>query len=103
MSAEQKKMLFAFRVYLIPVCCLVLGAIFLVIVRAIKNRKPSDLIPHLFIWTAVFLFIANASLLIRVGMRLAGHSLVMLRTSPLMITFTFLTSFGIGAAYWIFA
>lgn len=61
------------------------------------------MVPHLFIWTAVFLFIANTSLLIRVVLRLSGHPLVMLRTSPLMITFTFLTSFGIGAAYWIFA
>jgi uncharacterized membrane protein YoaK (UPF0700 family) len=63
----------SFRVLLIPLCCLVIGAIFLVIIRAFKNRKSTDLVPYLFIWTVVFLFIANTSLLIRVAMRIAGH------------------------------
>ena len=75
----------------------------MVIARAIKNRKAADLIPYLFIWTVVFLFIANASLLVRVVLRLEGHPLVTLRTSPLMVALTFFTSFGIAAAYWIFA
>ena len=76
LTPQQEKQLYVFRVLLIPLCCLVIGAIFLVIARAIKNRKSADLIPYLFIWTVVFLFIANASLLVRVAMRIAGHALV---------------------------
>ncbi len=102
-TPQQEKLLEIFRLLLIPLCCLVIGAIFLVIARAVKNRKPADLIPYLFIWTVVFLFIANISLLVRVAMRIAGHPLVSLRTSPLMVALTFVTSFGIAAAYWIFA
>ena len=75
-TPQQEKQIEVFRVLLIPLCCLVIGAIFLVIARAIKNRKAADLIPYLFIWTVVFLFIANASLLVRVAMRIAGHPLV---------------------------
>ena len=103
MPAALQKQVEVLRILLIPLCGLVIGAIFLVIARAFKNRKSTDLIPYLFIWTVVFLFIANASLLVRVVMRIIGHQLVLLRTSPLMISFTFLSSFGIGAAYWIFA
>jgi len=75
-TSQQEKQIEVFRVLLIPLCCLVIGAIFLVIARAIKNRKAADLIPYLFIWTVVFLFIANVSLLVRVAMRIAGHPLV---------------------------
>lgn len=103
MQNTDEQMLFRFRCFLIPVSLVVLGAIMLVLGRAVKNHKPTDVTPYLFIWTLLFLFIANASLLLRISLRLAGNQLVASRTSRTMTSLVFITHFGIAAAYWIFA
>ena len=96
-------MKFTFRVFLLPVTSIMIGAIMVVLARAIKNRKASDVTPYLFIWTVLFLFIANTALLLRISLRLGKSALVSSRTSPTMVSLAFLTQFGIAAAYWIFA
>lgn len=73
----------------------VLAAIVFVLIRAVKNHKKTDITPYLFIWTVVFLLIANVALLTRVVLRLKKNKFVADRTGPAMISFVFVTTFGI--------